>query len=146
MAIHRLEGACHCGNSRVAIELSGPPETYAPRTCDCDFCRRHGASYLSDPAGSLRIRVKDARLLAKYRQGSALADCLVCRNCGVLLGVAYAENGRLFATVNCRIVDGGTAFAETIAVSPKALSAAQKVERWKDVWFSNVEIVFAQET
>jgi len=145
MSIHRLEGACHCGNSRVEVALSRAPETYAPRACDCDFCRRHGAAYLSDPAGALRIRVKDARLLGKYRQGSALADCLICTNCGVLLGVAYAADGRLFATVNCRIVEGGIVFAETIVVSPKALSAAQKVERWKELWFSDVAIFAAQE-
>ena len=141
MSMHALEGACHCGNIHVAARLARAPETYSPRACDCDFCRQHGAAYLSDPEGALRIRVGDGQLLGRYRQGSASADCLFCRRCGVLIGVAYQQDGRLFATINSRIVLGATRLGEPLAVSPKTLSATEKTARWQALWFRDVELV-----
>lgn len=145
MTTRRIEGACHCGNVHADIELARAPETYSPRACDCDFCRQHGAAYFSDPQGALRIGVRDAQLLGRYRQGSAIADCLFCRRCGVLIGIAYEQEGRLFATLNSRIVEGATRFGKTLEVSPKSLTAAKKAERWQELWFADVKITCAQE-
>ena len=139
--MHHLEGSCHCGNIQLDIGLSNAPSEYAPRACDCDFCRKHGASYISDPRGSLRIEVEDSRLLGKYRQGSETADCLLCTRCGVLIGVVYKDGERLYATVNSRVIDDGGGFGETVSVSPKVLSAADKIRRWKELWLSNVAFV-----
>lgn len=139
--MHHIEGKCHCGNIHVALELSAAPGDYAPRACDCDFCRKHGASYLSDPHGTLRIDVADARLLGRYRQGSGMAECLLCRECGVLVGVTYREEGRLYAAVNTRVLEGGVGFGEGKSVSPKLLAGDEKVRRWKELWFANVTLV-----
>lgn len=139
--MHRLEGGCHCGNIRVAVEIQKEPTDYCPRECDCEFCRKHGASYISDPLGSLRIAVEKSQFLGRYRQGSGIADCLFCARCGVLVGVTYQENGHLYGTVNSAalVSDGG--FGETKSVSPKLLAASEKVGRWKELWFSNVTLV-----
>ena len=142
MIMYKVRGGCHCGNILVDLELSRAPGTYNPRVCDCDFCRKHGASYLSDPDGSLHIHVKDAHFLGKYRQGSGIADCLLCSNCGVLVGVAYQNDGQLFAAVNSQVVEEGTSFGEKKVVSPKTLTAREKTERWKGIWFPNVTLIF----
>ncbi|MES2770796.1 MAG: aldehyde-activating protein [Pseudomonadota bacterium] len=141
MPNHKLKASCHCGRIRLDLELSRPPESYSPRACDCDFCRKHGAAYLSDAAGALRIYVKDVDALSKYRQGSDLADCLFCRYCGVLLGVAYQDGAQLYAVINSRVIDGGICFAEPTSVSPKTLAASEKVGRWKAVWFADVVLI-----
>lgn len=141
MEIYKLTGGCHCGNIRVDLELSRPPDNYSPRVCDCDFCSKHSAAYLSDPGGSLRIHVKDAHHLGKYRQGDAIADCLLCTNCGVLVGVSYQDDGRLYAAINSRVVERGTNFGEMKSVSPKLLAAREKAARWKEVWFPDVTLV-----
>lgn len=143
MTSYHLDGSCHCGAIRVAAELAREPGHYAPRACDCSFCRKHAAAYVSDPAGSLRISVAEPQLLGRYHQGSGSADCLVCARCGVLIGVAYSERGRLFATLNCRVVDGEARFAESVAVSPQTLSAGEKIARWRALWFADVAIVMA---
>ncbi len=138
--MYKLKGACHCGNIRVEVALTRAPAEYRPRACDCEFCRKHGASYLSDPGGSLAVQVGDERLLRKYRQGSNTAEMLVCGNCGVLVGGAYQTEGRVFAAINTRIIEGDAMFGEIQPVSPRTLSAEEKVSRWKALWFADVTI------
>lgn len=140
MSAYRINGGCHCGNIHVEVELPRAPSAYHPRVCDCDFCRKHGAAYISDPQGAVRIQVKDAQQLGRYRQGSGIAECLICRNCGVLVGVVYDDNGRLYAGINSKVIDGNPGFAEEVPVSPKTLPDDKKVERWKGLWFADVSI------
>ena len=136
--MHEVGGGCHCRSILVQLRLSQPPITYSPRACDCDFCRKHGAAYVSDPEGSLEIRVKAQGDGRTYRQGSALAELLFCGNCGVLIGALYRDEGRVYATVNAKIVDGPTAFGAEQPVSPQKLAGNDKVKRWQDLWFANV--------
>lgn len=141
--MHPLAGSCHCGNITVTVGLTRPPHEYIPRACDCEFCCKHGAAYISDPAGSLVIKLADKQLLQKYRQGSATADMLICAGCGVLIGGCYQADGQLFAAINSRIIDGNSIFAASQPVSPKTLSADQKVQRWTQLWFRNVRLITA---
>jgi hypothetical protein len=135
-----LRASCHCKNILLELELTRPPETYAPRACDCDFCTKHGATYLSDPGGTLTIRVTDHALLRRYEQGSGTARCLVCACCGVLVGAAYETTAGTWAVVNSRAVDGGVRFADPAPVSPKTLAVEQKVARWRELWFPRVTV------
>jgi hypothetical protein len=137
--MHRLGGGCHCGNIRVELELTRSAGTYNPRACDCDFCRKHRAAYVSDPQGSLLIQIRDERDCGRYAQGSGQAELLVCRHCGVLIAPLYREAGRVYAAVNVNVLEG-VAFGAQQTASPKALAAADKVKRWKDLWFSNVTL------
>ena len=137
----KISGGCHCGNIQIDLELARAPDTYNPRACDCDFCRKHNAAYVSDPQGSLAIRIRDEHLSGKYRQGSGQAEFLFCRNCGVLVSVIYRNDRRLYAAVNAKAVSGGKAFSAEQSVSPKILSASDKVKRWQDVWFPSVNIM-----
>lgn len=136
--MYELKGSCHCGNVGVELVLTQPPHEYTPRACDCDFCRKHGASYVSDPNGSLIVHAKDEKSLHRYRQGSNTADMVLCGNCGVLIGGAYQSEGNVFAAINAMIIDGGVKFGETKPASPKELAAAEKVSRWTELWFANV--------
>ena len=137
--MHSLSGGCHCGNLSIDLELSSDPGTYRPRVCDCDFCRRHGAAYLSDAEGSLRIRMKDEQVLSTYRQGSGQAEFLLCKRCGVMIGVLYRNAGRVYAAVNTNAIDASVVFGSEQGVSPKTLSAEEKAGRWRELWFSRVE-------
>lgn len=135
-----LSGGCHCGNLRLAISLSRTPQTYQPRACDCEFCTRHAAAYISDAQGSLAIHVKDASRLARYRQGSGQAEFLLCSDCGVLAAVIHESEGRRYGAVNARAFGGGESFGTPQPASPKTLSSAQKIARWQEVWFPDVEL------
>lgn len=137
----KLTGGCHCGNIQLTLELTRAPETYNPRACDCDFCTKHSAVYLSDPKGSLTIRIKDDSKVGKYRQGNAIAEFLICSNCGVLAAVTYENEGRVYGAANARAIQGGKGFGLEQPVSPKTLSADAKMSRWRDVWFPDVKVV-----
>lgn len=136
--MYTVSGGCHCGNIRLELALTGAAGNYAPRECDCEFCRKHGAAYVSDPWGSLLIRVRDEGQSGRYRQGSGQAEMLVCRNCGVLVGALYVDGARVYAVVNARAVDAQ--FGAPQPVSPRTLPNADRVRRWKDLWFSEVAI------
>lgn len=133
------EGGCHCGNLRWRFETTRTTGDYAPRACDCDFCSRHRAAWVSDPQGALRIDVHHATGLQRYRQGSRQADFLVCRTCGVLVAVAaLTGDGRLLGAVNHHAFDQRDGFAGETAVSPRMLAADAKLERWTHLWTPTV--------
>jgi hypothetical protein len=141
--VHEVSGGCHCGNVRVDLQLAREPGTYHPRACDCDFCRKHGAAYVSDPQGSLSIRIQDARSFGNYRQGSGVAECIFCARCGVLIGALYRSEGRIWGAINAKIVEDSTTFGAEQCVSPKTLAADEKEKRWRDIWFHDVVIAAA---
>lgn len=140
MHMYKIGGGCYCGSVELSAELSRAPASYQPRACDCDFCRKHGAAYISDPAGHLRIKLAEESVARRYRQGSGAAEFLLCANCGVLVTVLYRVDQVTYAAVNTRATDEPTAFGEPDCVSPKTLPPADKIKRWLEIWFSNVEI------
>lgn len=132
-----LQGSCHCGNIRTAIRLTRSPESYSPRACDCGFCLKHAASYLSDPEGAVEIHAREPLHVGRYKQGSNTAEFLFCKCCGVLVGAVYRSLDGTFAAINSKLIEEARFGPET-AVSPQRLSAGEKTQRWEAVWFSKV--------
>ncbi len=120
--------------------LTRDVQDYAPRACDCDFCRKHGAAWLTDPAGSLRLHQRGSDAAVHYRQGSDQAEFLLCAHCGVLVMATYRSDGRLFAALNVRAIEGAPAFAPEQVAQPRLLSAQDKPLRWQQLWFADVSI------
>lgn len=137
----KIKGSCYCENVVFEMELSKPSREYGPRSCDCDFCQKHGAAYVSDPHGSLAFRVKKMERLRKYRQDAVkgIAEFLHCADCGVLVGVIHRDGKKVFGAVNALAVDGAE-FGEKTSVSPRLLPTEEKTRRWKQMWFPNVRI------
>ena len=140
MSARRYTGGCDCGNISVVMQLTIDPASYQPRACDCSFCRKHGAAYVTDANGKVAISVSDQTELRKHRIGSGLADFLICKRCGVLVGGLYQDGPRRYATININSIDGSKDFAQPAVISPKTLSADQKKSRWRELWFSDVTI------
>ena len=137
---HKLSGECHCGNINLDISLSMPPSSFPVRVCDCDFCRKHGAGFISDVHGSLLIKTKDESQLGKYQQGNCVADFLFCKKCGVFVAVTFKSDGHLYSAVNRKTINANVTFGDEIPVSPKLLSVSDKADRWKNNWFCDVSI------
>ena len=132
--VDRHAGGCHCGALRFEFSTAQALADFGPRACDCDFCTRHRAGWVSDADGSLRIEADGSRL-RRYRQGSGQADFLLCAECGVLVAVvARADDGRLLGAANRNAFDGRAAFMAETTVSPQQLDAATKLARWTQLW------------
>lgn len=136
-----FRGGCHCGQIHVAFSSALQPASITPRACDCSFCQKHGATYVSDPAGRLSITVKSADALRRYRQGSNAAEFLLCGECGVLVGVVFEHRDRIYGAVNARALDEPTGFGAAAVASPQLLAAEGKIARWLQVWIANVELL-----
>ncbi|WP_373998751.1 GFA family protein [Bdellovibrio bacteriovorus] len=133
-----LQGSCHCQNIQLEAGLTASPEMIQPRACDCDFCVKHHATYISDPHGSLRIKYSDESLLGFYKQGSETAEFLFCNSCGILVGVIYKTASGTYGALNSHVLEAR--FADELSASPKRLAKDAKTQRWQEVWFSNVLI------
>ncbi len=138
LAMGKINGGCQCGNVTVEAELSGAFETYNPRVCDCEFCSKHSAAYLSDAQGSLVIAIANESDVSRYRQGSKTAEFIVCKQCGVLVAICHRTSEALFATLNVRALDRKFEFGREQPVSPKQLASDEKAKRWRALWFSKV--------
>lgn len=129
------EGGCHCGNLRFQLETTKALADFSPRACDCDFCTRHRAAWVSDRHGRLHVRARDLQGLHRYRQGSGQAEFLSCAACAVLVAVvARSEDDRLLGAANRNAFDGRVDFAPETSVSPQTLAADAKLARWTELW------------
>jgi hypothetical protein len=138
--MHSVQGSCHCGNISYVAEFTKELSAYKPRACDCRLCTSHGASYVSDRNGSLEITIKNECDVSKYRQGSRIADFLICKICGIMIGVCYEENGRIYGSINVRSTSEYSIFGENQTVQLSQLSDEVRINRWKKYWFVNVLI------
>ena len=138
-ALPALRGGCHCGNIAVSVELTSAPPSCQPRACDCRFCRKHGAVWLSDPLGSLAIHIADAGDVSRYRQGAEIAEMLLCRRCGVLVAALW-QGQAPYGVVNVSVLDAREAFPPAQPVSPRQLSPEAKARRWQSIWFPRVRL------
>jgi hypothetical protein len=135
-----FRGGCHCGQLRVAFSTALDPASMVPRACDCSFCQKHGATYVSDPAGQLSVIMQSPDSLRRYRQGSNTAEFLLCGRCGVLVAVVFEHNARIYGAVNARSLEGPTGFGNAVPASPQLLAPGEKVARWSQLWVPDVEL------
>jgi hypothetical protein len=127
-------GGCHCGKLAVGLATAQPAADLHLRACDCAFCRKHGAAWLSDAAGELVVRARPGDALHAYRQGSGQADFLLCGDCGVLVAVVCEDATGLRGAVNATCLEDAPAVAQARTVSPQRLAAADKRARWLQLW------------
>ena len=136
-----LKGTCHCGKVEIEFRTAMSPVEFTPRACDCSFCSKHGASYISDPDGSISIQAKGRDTISEYRQGSESARFLVCRWCGVLTAVVFdGDAGSRYGAVNSRCIEDGVVFGAPQVVSPQKLSGEEKRRRWAKLWTPSVKL------
>jgi len=135
-----FRGSCHCGRLSLEFTTRMPAADFHPRACDCSFCCKHGAAYVSDPEGWLSIRENEAGSRREYRQGAEIARFQVCGHCGVLIAVVFEHEGRRYGAVNARCLDGHSGFGESVLASPQRLNAEEKIARWRQAWVPDVTV------
>jgi hypothetical protein len=137
----RIEGKCHCGNIRYALDWPGDGAAIATRVCGCTFCTKHGGNWTSHRDATLAAEVRDPGLVSKYRFGTATADFHVCARCGVVPLVTSEIDGRLYAVVNANTFQGvdPSVFVRT-PTSFNGEGTGERLERRARNWIRNVRI------
>ena len=125
---------CSCGTIQIKLTLPKSIDEYSPRACDCDFCTTRKAAYISDPDGVLEV--KQAKELEPLVQGSEQARFWQCKSCNDLIAVTYEFEDGLQGAINTGFLQNSNKLKTPISVSPKTLSAEEKIERWKAGWMS----------
>ena len=100
------DGSCHCGALGWTFETAISPVAWTVRSCQCGFCKRHGARCTSDPKGAVTFRFDEPEQLFRYRFGLQTADFLLCRRCGIYLGAVIETPDGAFATLNATMNHG----------------------------------------
>ncbi|MGH8049414.1 MAG: GFA family protein [Arenimonas sp.] len=140
-----LQGGCHCEAVKIEFSTANPVSSTHPRACDCSFCQKHGAAYLSDSHGALLIACNSSEDLLSYRQGSENAQFLMCVHCGVLVAVIFHQDAIVYGAVNAKCLDRFAEFSATETSSPQLLDATDKVSRWTKLWVTNVSFAYARQ-
>jgi hypothetical protein len=100
-----IQGSCHCGNIRLAIDWPDDVEDIDGRACDCTFCTKHGGVWTSNPRASLTARIADTAMLSEYAFGTGTATFHVCTRCGAAPIVTSEIDGHVYAVVNVNVFD-----------------------------------------
>jgi hypothetical protein len=131
---YQYTGNCRCAQVSFLLTLPNPLEHYQARACDCDFCTARRVAYLSDNKAWVSISGESA--LKSVRQGSEQAEFQLCSNCGDLVLVSYLFDTGLKGAVNAALLDSFSLMDKPVSVSPKKLSASEKLIRWEGVWLA----------
>ena len=140
----QIDGACHCGNLRFALEWpvdSGPASHPAipARACGCTFCRKHGATWTSHPGATLYMTAQDDAQVARYAFGTRSADFLVCKRCGGVPAAISTIEGRTYAVVNINLFEGvDEAWFDRSRADFEGESTQDRLARRQSRWIADV--------
>jgi hypothetical protein len=130
-----LSGRCHCGDITVVFETDLAPDQIGVRADQCSFCRKHGARTITDPKGRVKITVRAADSLIRYRFGLNTADYLVCGRCGVYVAAVLTDQRSSFATVNINTFESSERFNQPpVPVSYDGETETDRRARRREKW------------
>lgn len=127
-------GGCHCGNISMTFESEKPISELATRFCTCSFCRKQNARYASDPEGQIRLSFKHPDELARYRFGTAQADFISCRLCGVYVGAVAEQDGQSRMVLNVNTLEDEASFGLPEDFDYDGEAPDDRRARWFNRW------------
>lgn len=131
--VHR--GQCHCGAITVELATARAPEDQLLGACQCSFCRKHNARAFSDPNSRVTLRAAEPSHVQPYRFGLGTVDVILCRNCGVYVGMLLTEGDEVLSVVNIDTLDERLQFTATPAPRDYAAeNADERIARRKAKW------------
>jgi len=108
----RHAGRCHCGSLTVTFESAQDPARIPLRECGCSFCRLHGVTAVTDPAGRLEVRVSNPGLVSRYQFGLRASEFFICKQCGVYVAAVATIDGASYASLNANVLEDRPAFTQ----------------------------------
>lgn len=135
-----LVGKCHCGNISFTLDWKDGARVPA-RACGCAFCRKHGGVWTSNPAGTLKVRIRDGEAKSEYRFGTRTATFHVCDKCGCVPFVTSKVDGHRYGVVNVNMFENvEEAQLDRRPADFEGESLAKRLARRKRSWIPTVSI------
>ena len=134
--MYQFKGGCHCGNISVHYRTGVAPEDALPRACQCEFCRKHNTSAVSDPEGDLTVAVRDRDKLSRYQFSLNAADFLICRDCGVYVAAFMPDpdDAQGFATLMSATLDDRARYPQAEPTVYEGEDEAGRRQRRRERW------------
>ncbi len=137
-----ITGSCHCANIRFTLTWEPDPSEIPARACTCTFCVKHGGVWTACPGGALKVVVKDASRVSRYRFGTKTAEFHVCSQCGVVPVATSRIDGRLYAVVSVNAFEGlAASLLRHTSATFDGEGEGDRLERRARNWIGNVEFV-----
>jgi hypothetical protein len=129
------QGQCHCGSIAVELKTERAPQAQVLGSCQCSFCRKHNVRAFSDPGSRVTLRAVDPSHVQPYRFGLGTVDVILCRNCGVYVGMLLTDGEKVLSVVNIDTLDERAKFTATPAPRDySAENAEERIARRKAKW------------
>lgn len=138
--MNALKGSCHCGNVEFTLLTQQDEHSLVPRRCGCTMCRRHAASWISDPHARLELSYRDRSLLSVYQFGHKTSHWIVCARCGVLTAVICTTDGRARAVVRSQAMIDHVFTAPEVPMDFDGESVENRLARRARTWIGSVAI------
>ena len=136
-----IRGGCHCGNIEIELHTDKETADFAPRTCQCTLCRKHGATWISDPDGEAQVRYVDRAGVSRYRFGTGTSDFIVCKTCGVLTIALCEIEGRTRAVLNIKSLPDHKFATEAVLTNFDGENVEERLARRERNWTGRVTVV-----
>ena len=133
-----MHGNCSCNNMQITWHTTD--YSVVPRACQCNYCRRKGAAYVSKSGTAVEVRIHDANQHWIHVQGSRSAEFHECAACGDVVLVTAMIDGEVYAALNARCLHNRLGFATAVAVDYAGQTAEEKMLRWRQNWCSPIRI------
>lgn len=137
-----IKASCHCGNIGLELHTNRKHAEITPRNCQCTYCRMHGASWISDPEGEARLRIKDKDTASFYTFGTKTAHMVSCKTCGVLMAAICEFEGQNRAVLNSTAMIGEV-FAPYVLTNFDGETVESRLARREKNWTANVVIEYS---
>ena len=116
--MNEYAGGCHCGAIGFTLTTERKPSDWVVRSCQCGFCRSHGARTTSDLAAKVRFDITDPSRLLRYRFATRSLEFLVCSGCGGYLGAVHRSERGAWATLNVNVMQPSPAVPAALPFVP----------------------------
>ncbi|MGD8325938.1 MAG: hypothetical protein PVF65_03390 [Sphingomonadales bacterium] len=133
-----MESNCHCGNIQLVFHTNKQTQDFTPRTCQCSHCRGHGANWISDPEGEVRLKFQNPEDVNSYQFGHKTADFILCKNCGVLMISICEIDGRKRGGLNSTATTNIDFPSEPVNTHLGSETIEGRLERRAKNWIGNV--------
>lgn len=130
-----LKGSCHCVAIAVELHSERAPHQHTLAACQCSFCRKHNARTFSDPKACVTLTARNHSQLQRYAFGLRTAEQVICRRCGVYMGMVAVDGDRAWSTIIVDALEDRLSFtgpleARDFSTEDAAAHVARRKARW----------------